>query len=57
MLMGKVALQLRLDEDIHSGMKRIAERERRSLNAQIEYVLEEYIERYTKERGIPFKKE
>ena len=56
MATGKIALQLRIDEDIHGKMKLIAERERRSLNAQIEYVLEEYIERYTNERGLPEKK-
>ena len=47
----KIALQLRLDKDIHERMKRIAKRERRSLNAQIEYVLQEYAENYEREHG------
>ena len=55
MATAKIALQLRLDENIHGAMKRIAEKERRSLNAQIEYTLAEYIERYDKERNIPRK--
>ena len=36
--MAKIAFQLRLDEDTHRRIKAIAEKEMRSLNAQIEYI-------------------
>ena len=49
--MAKIAFQLRLDEDTHRRIKAIAEKEMRSLNAQIEYMLLEGIERYEKAHG------
>ena len=47
----KIALQLRLDEAAHRKVKVIAEREMRSLNAQIEYFIAKGIERYERENG------
>lgn len=49
--MAKIAFQLRLDEDTHRRIKAIAEKEMRSLNAQIEYMLLESIDRYEKAHG------
>ncbi len=47
----KIALQLRLDEKAHSKLKIIAEKELRSLNAQLEYFIKLGIESYEKENG------
>ncbi len=47
----KIAMQLRLDEAAHGKVKLIAEREMRSLNAQIEYFIAKGIERYERENG------
>lgn len=47
--MSKVALQLRLEEETHSKLKEISEKELRSLNAQIEYFILAGIANYEKE--------
>ncbi len=49
MTASKAAFQLRLDEDAHKKVKAIAEREFRSLNAQIEYFVCRGIAEYEKE--------
>lgn len=38
------SFQLRLDKELSAKLKKIAERESRSLNGQIEYVLKKFIE-------------
>lgn len=35
----KIALQLRLDEKLHQKVKEIADKELRSINAQLEYFI------------------
>ena len=47
----KAAFQLRIDEKAHRKLKSIAEKELRSLNAQIEYFICRGIEKYEKEHG------
>ena len=47
----KAAFQLRLDEKAHQKVKQIAEREFRSLNAQLEYFIVKGIEQYERENG------
>ena len=47
----KTVTQTRLDEDTHLKAKYIAEIERRSLNAQMEYAIEQYIKNYERENG------
>lgn len=47
----KVALQLRLDEVLHTRLKTIAEKEMRSLNAEMEYLLMQSVGRYEEEHG------
>jgi hypothetical protein len=44
-----VTTNVRLREDLHDQLKRIAEREHRSLNQEINYVLEQFVRRYTEE--------
>lgn len=47
----KVAFQLRLDETAHQKVRIIAEKELRSLNAQIEYFIYHGIAEYEKKQG------
>ena len=47
----KVAFQLRLNEEAHHKVKDIAEKEFRSLNAQIEYFVYRGIWEYEREHG------
>lgn len=42
---------LRMSEEMSEKMKTIAKKHKRSLNKEIEYVLEQYIARYEKENG------
>ncbi len=51
MVVSKTAFQLRLDEQAHQKVKQIAEREFRSLNAQLEYFIVRGIEQYEREHG------
>lgn len=50
--MGKVALQIRLDETTHQKLKVIAEDELRSLNAQLEYFVIQGIKEYEMTYGM-----
>ena len=45
----QINFNLRLPEEINEELIRIAEKEGRSKNKQIEYILKEYIEKYKKE--------
>lgn len=47
----KSAFQLRLNEDAHRKVKAIADKEFRSLNAQIEYFIYRGIAAYEREHG------
>lgn len=42
---------LRLKEDIHEKIKFIADKNKRSLTMQIEYVIEQHINQFEKENG------
>ena len=44
-----IGLNLRLPEELHKALKELAERESRSLNSQIIYILKWYIEHVMKE--------
>jgi hypothetical protein len=44
--MSKIAIQIRLDENTHARVKSIAEKELRSLNAQMEYFIIKGIEQW-----------
>lgn len=48
----KIQTGLRLDADILSKVKVIAKRNKRSLNSQIEFVVQEYVREYEKENGV-----
>lgn len=47
----KVALNFRIDEDLHTKIKFIAEEEDRSLNSQIEYAVRQYIYIFERKNG------
>lgn len=47
--MSQINFNLRLPEEINEELIKIAEKEGRSKNKQIEYILREYIEKYNKE--------
>ncbi len=47
--MAKIATQIRLEEDTYSKLKRIAELELRSLNAQMEYFIIKGTEQFERE--------
>lgn len=42
---------LRLPEDLHLKTKQLAQIEHRSVNAEIEFILEKYISNYESENG------
>jgi len=44
-----IRFTLRLPEELHEALKRLAEREHRSLHAQIVHILTEYIGKITKQ--------
>lgn len=50
--MAKIATQIRLDESTHTKLKYIAEKELRSLNAEMEYLILKGIESYEAQYGI-----
>lgn len=50
--MKKIASQFRLDEDLYEKLKIIAERERRTMNGQLEYFLANCIRNYENHAGI-----
>lgn len=43
-----VTLSLRLKEEIYEKIKNIAEEEKRSINGEINYILEKYIKEHEK---------
>ncbi len=43
--------QIRLDEELAEKLKHIAEAKERSLNAQINYILRQYVQDYEKING------
>lgn len=47
--MNQINFNLRLPEEVNEQLIKIAEKEGRSKNKQIEYILKEYIEKYNKE--------
>lgn len=47
----KTQFTLRLDLDVHAKIKKIAEKESRSLTNMIEYLIKKEIDRYEKENG------
>jgi hypothetical protein len=47
----KTRFTLRVDESILEKIKQIADKSHRSINAQVEYVLEKFIQDYEKEHG------
>jgi len=49
--MGKMASQIRLDEDTFGKIKHIAEKELRTMNAQMEYFLLKGIKEYERACG------
>ena len=49
--MAKISTQMRYDEILYEKSKIIAEKEFRSINAQIEYFIKKGIEAYEKENG------
>lgn len=55
--MAKVSLQVRLDENTHEKLKLIADKELRSLNAQLEYFVLQGIKNYEATQSIYPKKE
>lgn len=46
MATNKINFNLRIDEEINKELRIIAEEEGRSKNAQIEYILKDYIKKY-----------
>jgi len=48
----KIATQFRIDEDIYDRIKMIADIERRSINAQMEYFLEKSVAQYESENKM-----
>ena len=45
----KTVTQLRIDSELYENVKRIAEKELRSVNNQIEYLILQGVERYIKD--------
>jgi hypothetical protein len=53
MATNKVATQVRLDEQLHEQLKAIAEKEHRSMNNLIEYLLKLGVEMYNAKSESP----
>ena len=47
----KISLNIRLNEIFHAKVKHISEIEYRSLNNQIEFIIQKYIKEYEKANG------
>ena len=47
--MGMITFSLRLAEELYQKLKALADREHRSINAQIIYILEKYLDQLEKE--------
>lgn len=45
-----ITSQIRISEDIWEKIKEIAEKEERSMNAQLVYILKKFAEEYEKEK-------
>ena len=49
--MSQINFNLRISEELNEELIRIAEKEGRSKNKEIEYILKEYIEKYKKQEA------
>ncbi len=49
--MEEICFNLRIDDEINDILVKIAKKENRSKNKQIEYILKKFIEEYIKEHG------
>ena len=47
----KISLNIRLNDDFHAKIKKISEMEYRSLNNQIEFIIQKYIKEYEEKNG------
>lgn len=47
----KVATQIRIDDEVYEKVKIIAELERRSINAQMEYFIDKSVQKYIEDNG------
>ena len=47
----KIGITLRLEEDLHMKITYIAEEEKRSLNAAIEFAVQQYIKSFEAQNG------
>ena len=52
MAISKIQTGLRIDETTYGKLKTISEKENRSLNNLIEYVIKNYLSDYEKEKGV-----
>ncbi len=52
MATNKIPTMLRLPEDLHYKIKQLAKIEHRSLNAEIEFAISEYITNYESQKGV-----
>lgn len=50
--MSQIQFNLRITEEMNEDLIKIAEKEGRSKNKQIEQILKEFIEKYKKEKGV-----
>lgn len=48
--MSTINFNLRIPEELNEELIKIADKEGRSKNRQIEYILKEYVEKYNKEK-------
>ena len=48
----KIATSVRFDEDLLLKLTSVAKKERRSFNAQLEYITQLFLEEYEKKNGI-----
>ena len=51
-VMGKVQYTVRIEENLFDKLKIIAEKDMRSFNNQIEYLIAKCVEQYEKENGV-----
>lgn len=47
----KIATLIRISEELYETIKQIAEEEKRSINKQIEFILEEFVKQKEKENN------
>ena len=48
----KIQTGLRLEQEILRKVKVIAKRNKRSLNSEVEFIVQEYVQEYEKENGM-----